>query len=82
MFRIRNELGGFWGGGVSFNVRQLTLKGVAGNKVKYEVGDIDLKMTPYTLFNNLEEGVIKECLTILGALPKQVDKVSDSNNQL
>ena len=30
MFRIRNELGGFWGGGVSFNVRQLTLKGVAG----------------------------------------------------
>ncbi len=60
MFRIRNELGGFWGGGVSFNVRQLTLKGVAGNKVKYEVGDIDLKMTPYTLFNNLEEGVINE----------------------
>jgi len=33
MLRIRNELGGFWGGGVSFNVRQLTLKGVAGNKV-------------------------------------------------
>ena len=24
MFRIRNEIGGFWGGGVSFNVRQLT----------------------------------------------------------
>ena len=22
MFRIRNELGGFWGGGVTFNVRQ------------------------------------------------------------
>lgn len=60
MFRIRNEIGGFWGGGVSFNVRQLSLKGVAGNIVKYEVGDIDLKMTPYTLFNTVEEGVVNE----------------------
>lgn len=59
-FRIRNELGGFWGGGVSFNVRQLTLRGVAGNVVKYELGDIDLKMTPYTLFNNHEEGAVNE----------------------
>jgi hypothetical protein len=60
IFRIRNEIGGFWGGGTSFNVRQLSLKGVAGNKVKYELGDIDLKMTPYTLFNSIEEGVINE----------------------
>ena len=60
MFRIRNELGGFWGGGVSFNVRQLTLKGVAGDVVKYEVGDIDLKMTEYTLFNFSEEGMVNE----------------------
>ena len=59
-FRIRNELGGFWGGGVSFNVRQLTLRGVAGKLVKYELGDVDLKMTPYTLFNNLEEGAVNE----------------------
>lgn len=29
-----------------------------------------------------EDSIIKECLTILGALPKVVDKVSDSNNQL
>lgn len=60
MFRIRNELGGFWGGGVNFNVRQLSLKGVAGNVVRYEIGDLDLKMTPYTLFNNIEEGVVNE----------------------
>jgi len=59
-FRIRNELGGFWGGGVSFNVRQLTLRGVAANVVKYELGDIDLKMTPYTLFNMHEEGAVNE----------------------
>ena len=60
MFRIRNELGGFWGGGVSFDVRQLSLKGVAADVVRYELGDIDLKMTPYTLFNYQEEGVINE----------------------
>lgn len=60
VFRIRNELGGFWGGGVSFNVRQLTLRGVAGGLVKYELGDIDLKMTPYTLFNFNEEGYVNE----------------------
>jgi hypothetical protein len=59
-FRIRNELGGFWGGGVSFDVRQLTLRGVAGNVVKYNLGDIDLKMTPYTLYNFQEEGMINE----------------------
>lgn len=60
MFRIRNELGGFWGGGVSFNVRQLTLRGVAGGIVKYELGDIDLSMTPYTLWNFREEGIVNE----------------------
>lgn len=59
-FRIRNELGGFWGAGVSFNVRQLTLRGVAGGIVKYELGDIDLKMTPYTLWNSHEEGAVNE----------------------
>jgi hypothetical protein len=59
-FRIRNELGGFWGSGVSFNVRQLTLRGVAGGIVKYDLGDIDLKMTPYTMWNYQEEGTINE----------------------
>ena len=50
----------FGGGGVSFNVRQLTLKGVAGNKIRYELGDIDLSASPYTLFNNHEEGAVSE----------------------
>lgn len=59
-FRIRNEFGGFWGGGVSFNVRQLTLNGVAGKVVKYNLGDIDVKMTPYTLYNFQEEGIVNE----------------------
>ena len=29
----------------------------------------------------MEEAVVKEVLTLIGALPKVVDKVSDSNNQ-
>ncbi|MCB0760031.1 MAG: hypothetical protein KDC12_00820 [Flavobacteriales bacterium] len=59
-FRIRNELGGFWGAGTSFLVRQLTLRGVAGGVVRYELGDIDLKLTPYTLHNFEEEGMVNE----------------------
>lgn len=60
IFRLRNELGGFWGGGVVFDVRQLTLNGVAAKVVKYSIGDIDLQMTKYTLFNNNEEGTQNE----------------------
>lgn len=60
IFRLRNELGGFWGSGVVFDVRQLTLNGVAANAVKYSIGDIDLQMTKYTLFNNVEEGILNE----------------------
>lgn len=52
MFRIRNEYGGFWGSGVSFDVRQLWLKGVVGNALRYQLGDINLKQTPFTLFNH------------------------------
>ena len=52
MFRIRNEYGGFWGSGVSFDVRQLWLKGVVANAVRYQLGDINLKQTPFTLYNH------------------------------
>ena len=52
MFRIRNEFGGFWGSGVSFDVRQLWLKGVVANAFRYQLGDINLKQTPFTLYNH------------------------------
>jgi hypothetical protein len=51
MFRIRNQFGGFWGAGVDFQVRQLWLKGVVGNAVRYQVGDLNLKQTEFTLYN-------------------------------
>lgn len=53
MVRVRNDYGGFWGSGVTFDVRQLTLKGILGGFLKYELGDIDYRMTPYTMYNNV-----------------------------
>jgi len=49
--RFANPMGGFWGQGATIQLRHLSLKGVAGNIFKYRFGDIDVKMTPYTLYN-------------------------------
>ena len=51
IFRIRNQFGGFYGDGSFFYFRQLRLDGVISKVVKYEIGDIDLALTPYTLYN-------------------------------
>ncbi|MBT7397634.1 MAG: hypothetical protein HN775_00410, partial [Hellea sp.] len=58
--RIRNELGGFWGSAVTYGVRKLTLKGVVNDAIRYKVGDLDLQMTPYTLYNNGYQDVVNE----------------------
>lgn len=55
MVRVRNDYGGFWGAGVSFDVRQLYVKGVAGGIVRYQLGDINYKLTRYTLWNSDQE---------------------------
>lgn len=49
--RLINSFGGFYGDGSQFLFRQIRLDGIISKKVKYEVGDIDLQLTPYTLFN-------------------------------
>ena len=59
-FRLRNELGGFWGGAVTYGIRKLTLKGVVNDVIRYKIGDIDIEMTPYTLFNNNYQDVVNE----------------------
>ncbi len=55
MVRIRNDYGGFWGAGVTFDVRQLYVKGVIGGIVRYQLGDINYKMTKYTMWNYDQE---------------------------
>lgn len=52
MVRIQNAFGGFWGSGVTFDVRQLYVKGVVKNALRYQIGNIDYKLTPYTFFNH------------------------------
>ncbi len=58
MVRIRNDYGGFWGSGVTFDVRQLSIKGILGGFLKYQLGDINYKLTDYT-FNNKESLINK-----------------------
>ena len=54
VLRASNKFGGFYGDGSSLNIRQFRVEGLLGKIVKYQVGDIDLGLTPYTL-NNFEE---------------------------
>ena len=49
--RVKNAIGGFWGQGASLELREISIKGVAAKRIKYRFGDIDSKMTPYTLWN-------------------------------
>ena len=52
ILRTRNEFGGFFGDGASLQFRQMQLEGLIAKKVKYDIGDIYLTHTPYTLWNN------------------------------
>jgi len=60
ILRIRNEFGGFFGAGVTVEVRELWARGLIANTVSYRVGDFDHVMTPYTLFLADEEGTVNE----------------------
>jgi hypothetical protein len=60
ILRLRNEFGGFFGSGVSVEVRELWARGLIGDILRYRVGDMDVAMTPYTFFNFQEEGVVNE----------------------
>jgi hypothetical protein len=60
ILRLRNEFGGFFGSGMSVEVRELWARGIISDFLKYRVGDMDLAMTPFTLFNADEEGSINE----------------------
>ncbi|MBK7442895.1 MAG: hypothetical protein IPI65_15590 [Bacteroidetes bacterium] len=46
--RIRNDFGGFWGSGVTFDVRGIICKRVIKDIVRCEVVDVHYKLTPYT----------------------------------
>ncbi len=60
VIRFRNEFGGFFGAGVSVEVRELWARGIIANVLRYRVGDMDLALTPYTLYVPREDGVVNE----------------------
>jgi hypothetical protein len=51
ILRLKNQFGGFFSDGAFFEFRQLQMEGLIAKKVKYEIGDIYLKQTQYTLWN-------------------------------
>ena len=51
ILRQRTEFGGFFDNGSSLEFRQMQLEGLIAKKVKYEIGDIYLDHTKYTLWN-------------------------------
>ncbi len=69
MVRIRNDYGGFWGSGVTFDVRQLYIKGILGGFLKYQLGDINLKLSPYTFQNNV--ALVDRNAGVLTSVPLQ-----------
>ena len=55
MVRVRNDYGGFWGSGVTFDVRQLYVRGIIGGIIKYQLGDFNYRMSRYTMWNYDQE---------------------------
>ena len=54
IMRSKMVFGGFFGDGANFEFRQFKISGVLGqNKkgIKYEMGDLDLQLSPFTLYN-------------------------------
>jgi hypothetical protein len=47
--RIRSEYGGFWGSGLTLDLRQMWIRGVIDQKIRYQVGDLDYRLSPFTL---------------------------------
>jgi len=60
VIRMENELGGFYGAATNIELRTLYAAGVFKNAVKYQVGDINFQLSPYTLHNPLEEVNVNE----------------------
>ena len=51
ILRARNEFGGLFADGSStLAIRQMQIEGIVGKRVKYEIGDVYLQQTPYTLW--------------------------------
>jgi hypothetical protein len=60
--RFSNNFNGFYTTGAAATLRQLYVKGTVAKFFNYQVGDLYMKLTPYTFFNNSSEGSVNEAL--------------------
>ena len=60
IIRFNNNFSGFYTAGTSATLRQLYVKGTVAKYFNYQVGDLYMKLTPYTFFNNNSEGAVNE----------------------
>ncbi|MEM1116901.1 MAG: hypothetical protein AAGJ11_10380 [Bacteroidota bacterium] len=58
ILRLRNEFGGFFGSGVTVEVRELWARGIVAGAIEYRVGDMDYALTPFTVFLPEADGVV------------------------
>lgn len=58
VLRLRNEFGGFFGSGVTVEVRELWARGIVADAIEYRVGDMDLALTPYTVHLPDRDGTV------------------------
>jgi hypothetical protein len=65
ILRLRNEFGGFFGAGMTVEVRELWARGIIADAIEYHIGDMDMVMTPYTFYNFDEEGQINEAAAFM-----------------
>jgi len=47
--RIRSDYGGFWGSGLTLDLRQMWIRGIIDQRLRYHIGDLDYRLTPFTL---------------------------------
>ncbi len=58
--RLGNSLEVFDTSSSYLNLRRILIYGNLNKNISFEIGDIDLKMTPFTLWNFQEEGIVNE----------------------
>lgn len=58
--RLRNNFGGFYGAGVSLDIRKLLVEGIIKDKLKYKIGDFNFKLSPYSFNYHQEELSVNE----------------------
>ena len=58
--RLGNSLEVFDTSSSYINLRRILIYGKLSENTSFEIGDIDLKMTPFTLWNYQEEGIVNE----------------------